>query len=467
MSGTTEVLEPEVEQDLNADKVALYNPIEAGISGLVEKYKGGPKDLAIPAHYEECRLALSETRGIRSKTEKLRKELKADALAYGRLVDSTAKRIIDQVLEIEEPFATAKKDFDTRIEIEKREKALAEERRVDGIAKRIADIGNLVAAHVSSSSGVIESLLPGLAMELAACSEWAMEFSEKAETVTNDTLSKLAELHAMKVQHEQAAAEKIRMEKESAEKAEADRVQREKEAAEERVRLAKEREALEAERAAMQAERDKLAKEQAEKDRIAAEEQAVKDRAAKEEQDRLAAVQREKDLEAEAERAKMAAEIEALKDRQEKLVEELVGPPSTQPVTTASAPTITTTLFPELSVAAKPRHGASWERSNDVKGVPERSVIINPAFTSHGDTWSLWSWETSTPSISSIDRPNVANLFAVAGLVNPQSTKNRRPSMSIKVALPLLPDPKTTILSTIDSQFCGVFAFLLHSPKNV
>lgn len=332
MSGASEVLEPEI-VDVNADKVALYNPIEAGISGLVEKYKDGPKDLSVPAHYEECRLALSETRGIRGKTEKLRKELKADALAYGRLVDSTAKRIIDQVMEIEEPFATAKKDFDTRIEIEKREKALAEERRVDGIAKRIADIGALVAAHVSSSSEVIESLLPGLAMDLAACSEWAMEFNEKAETVIGDTISKLEELHAMKVQHEQAAADKARMEKEAAEKAEAARVQREKEAIEERARLAKEREAIEAERAAMQAERDKLAKEQAERDRIAAEEQAVKDRAAKEEHDLLAAVQREKDLEADAERAKMAAEIEALKKAQEQpamepVKEEAPSPPA-------------------------------------------------------------------------------------------------------------------------------------------
>jgi len=328
----SEVLEAEVEQDINADKVALYNPIEAGISGLVEKYRGGPKDLSVPAHYEECRLALSETRGIRSKTEKLRKELKADALAYGRLVDSTAKRIIDQVLEIEEPYATAKKDFDTRIEIEKREKALAEERRVDGIAKRIAEIGNLVAAHVSSSSADIEALLPGLSLTLASCGDWAMEFSTKAETVTSDTMSKLAELHSMKVQQEEFAIEKARIEKEAAEKAEAARVQREKDAAEERSRLAKEREALEAERAAMQAERDKLAAEQAEKDRAA--------KAEREEADRVARAKQEiVDRAMEEERQRMAAEIEALKKAQEQPTPQAQPEEAVQAQATPTAPT--------------------------------------------------------------------------------------------------------------------------------
>lgn len=289
----------DISVDVSTDRVALYNPIEAGLADMEDKYKDGPKDLSIPAHYEECRLALSETRGTRSKTEKLRKELKADALAYGRLVDSTAKRIIDKVLEIEEPYAVAKKEFDTRIEIEKREKALAEERRVDGISNRIAEIGSLVAAHVSSTSEVIKALLPKLVSDLETCGEWAMEFSAKAESTIRDTLEKLAELLTMKMQQEQYAADKAKAEKEAAEKAEADRLQREKEVAEERERLAKERAALDAERAAIKAEQDKLAAEQAEKDRVAKAEQAEKDKAT------------------EVERAKMAAEIEALKKAHE------------------------------------------------------------------------------------------------------------------------------------------------------
>jgi len=294
------------------DKVALYNPIEAGLAKLEEKYKDGPKDLTIPANYEECRLAIADMRGVRGKTEKLRKELKADALAYGRVVDSRAKGIIDKVLEVESPYATAKKDHDTAVEIAKREKALAEERRVDGIASRIAEIGNLVAAHVSSSSAIIEGLIPDLETSLTSCSIWAMEFREKAESTITETLAKLEELHSMKVQQEQFLIEKAKAEKEAAEKAEADRIQREREAEEERARIAKEREAMEKERAAMQAEREKLAAEQAERDRIAKAEQDEKDRVAR-------AEQALKDQAAAEEKARMAAEIEALRKAQEQV----------------------------------------------------------------------------------------------------------------------------------------------------
>ena len=307
---TAELIEDDITLN-STDKLVLYNPIQAGLVDLEEKYRQGPPtDLSIKENYEQCRLACSELRGIRTKTEKLRKELKADALEYGRKVDSIAKGIIDRILQIEEPYATAKKDHDTAVEVAKREAALAEERRVDGIAKRIATIGGLVAAHVSSSSAEIAALLPELHEDFDSASEWAMEFADKAVEAITDTIAKLEELHAMKVQHEQAAVEKAKAEKEAAEKAEAERIQREKEAAAERERLAREREEIERERAAIQAEKDRLAAEQAERERVARAEQAEKDRIAREEQ-------AAKEQAAEEERARLAAEIEALKKAQE------------------------------------------------------------------------------------------------------------------------------------------------------
>lgn len=268
-------------------KLALYDPIAAGLSSLEEKYRDPPKDLSVPENYEFCRKALAEMRKIRTGTEKLRKELKADAIEYGRKVDASAKGIIDKVKEIEEPYATAKSEYDTKIEIEKREKALAEERRVDGISTRIATIAALATAHISSSSFDIESAIPDLNNDLLMVDEWAMEFADKARSTIADTMQKLEELHALKVTQEQLAAEQAKAEHERAEQAERDRLQREKEAAAERERLEAERQALEEERAAIQAEKDRIAKEQAEKDRVAKEEQAERDRIAAAEQKRL------------------------------------------------------------------------------------------------------------------------------------------------------------------------------------
>lgn len=310
-----ETIEAELVEEETNDKdkrLAKFDPVKAGLTALTEKYSAGPPaDLSIAENYEACRLACSEMRKKRTTAEKIRKELKADALEYGRKVDGIAKQIIDHIAALEEPFATAKKDFDTRVEIEKREKALAEERRVDGIASRIAEIGALVTAHVSSSSQYIADLIPVLKSDLDRVDEWAMEFAEKATTTINETMTKLKELHAMKVQQEQFAAEKAKAEQEAAEKAEADRLQREKEAAAERERLAKERE--------------KLAAEQAELERVRKEQQAELDRqraVIKAEQERILAEQLERSAQAERElQAAKQAEREE-KERQEKAAEQ-------------------------------------------------------------------------------------------------------------------------------------------------
>ena len=317
-----ELVESEADEKDKDQRLAKFDPVKAGLAELTEKYSDGPPaDLSVPENYEACRLAVSEMRKKRTGAEKIRKELKADALEYGRKVDGIAKQIIDHIANLEEPYAKAKKDYDTKVEIEKREKALAEERRVDGIASRIAEIGALVTAHVSSSSSVIDGLYPELHGALDTVEHWAMEFADKATSTINDTLAKLDELHSMKVQQEQFAAEKARAEKEAAEKAEADRIQREKEAAAERERLEKEREklaaeqaeleqkraehqaeldrqrkeqqeAFEKERAALQAEKDRIADEQAERERKARAEQEEKERLENEvEQQRIAADQ--------------------------------------------------------------------------------------------------------------------------------------------------------------------------------
>lgn len=297
-----ELVESEADEKDKDQRLAKFDPVKAGLSALTEKYSAGPPaDLSIPENYESCRLACSEMRKKRTSAEKIRKELKADALEYGRKVDGIAKQIIDHIANLEEPYAKAKKDYDTKVEIEKREKALAEERRVDGIASRIAEIGALVTAHVSSSSEVIMDLFPDLNTALLTVDDWAMEFAEKARNTLAETMMKLEELVELKVQQEQFAAEKARAEKEAAEKAEADRIQREKEAAEERERLAKEREKLEAEQAELERQR---AEHQAELDRQRKEQQAEleKERTALQaEKDRIAAEQAERERQAVAE----------------------------------------------------------------------------------------------------------------------------------------------------------------------
>ena len=68
-------------------------------------------------------------RTARTDVEKRRKELKQDALDYGRLVDSTAKRITERLEAIEGPLKANKELIDAENERIKREKEEAERLR--------------------------------------------------------------------------------------------------------------------------------------------------------------------------------------------------------------------------------------------------------------------------------------------------------------------------------------------------
>ena len=298
-------------------RVVKYSVTTAEIAKLQEEYKEVPADLTVKKNYEMVRKATAHLRGLRGDVEKRRKELKADALAWGKLVDGTAKEITEKLLAIEEPFATAKKDFDTAAEIAKREAAIAEERRVDGIAERIDAIKSYASVHVLSSSDGIHVAIEEL-KSILPC-DWADEFKNKAELAAADALVKLEELHAMKLQQEQAAVLAAEAEAKRKQEEEEARKQREKEVEEERAKLAAEREAMEAEKA-------RLAAEQKERDeKAAAERKEMEEKAAAEkaEADRI---QKEKDDAAEAERQRMADEIADLKRQQEEREKPVVEP---------------------------------------------------------------------------------------------------------------------------------------------
>ena len=73
----------------------VFSVTDAAISALEAKHKG-----LVIAHgdkkgYLALTQAIAEVRTARTDVEKRRKELKQDALDYGRLVDSTAKAITD------------------------------------------------------------------------------------------------------------------------------------------------------------------------------------------------------------------------------------------------------------------------------------------------------------------------------------------------------------------------------------
>lgn len=91
-------------------ELVTYSVTAEEIAATRERYAALSCDTS--KGYEEVRLAIASVRNARVAIEARRVELKADALAYGRLVDSRAKELTSLLLEIEEPLKAKKEAVD-------------------------------------------------------------------------------------------------------------------------------------------------------------------------------------------------------------------------------------------------------------------------------------------------------------------------------------------------------------------
>lgn len=236
--------------------IVEYNVSDAAISKLKEKYDGLTAET--PQGYKEVVLAIAETRTLRVAVEKTRVELKADALAYGRKVDTEAKRITAALMEIEEPLKLAKQAVDDekeRIRWEKEQEELRA-REAEEAAKRAEE------------------------ERIRAEAEAKRKAEEAAE---RERIRKEQEAENVRLQAEREALAKERAEQE--EKA---RVEREKIDAERRAQEEK----LAADRAALKAEQDRLDRERFERDAKERAEREARERTIREANEREAAIER-------------------------------------------------------------------------------------------------------------------------------------------------------------------------------
>ncbi len=245
-------------------ELVTYSVTAAEIAAKKAEFAGLSCDT--PKGYEQTRLAIASVRDARVAVEKRRVELKADALAYGRLVDSRAKELTSLLLEIEEPLKAKKEAVDAE---KARIKAEAE-------AEKLRAIEAALAARRAAQEE--EARLVREAEEKRMAEERAALEAERA---------KLAEAQAKLDAERKAEEERVA----AIRRAEDERLVAERRAEEDRQRA--ERAAIEAERKAVAAEREKAELAEFERQaKIRAEQEAVE----KIERDRIARVQREAEL---------------------------------------------------------------------------------------------------------------------------------------------------------------------------
>jgi len=267
---------------IQTEGLAKFNVTDAKISELREKYKDATE-------YDLVKEGVSETRIILSKVESTRKELKADALEWGKMVDGEAKRIKAAVQEIQEPMKIVKKTFEDEKEEKRQAKKQAEATRVYAIRCKIDELKCpkfLVIGGEFDMEDVQDSIkeLESKEITTAEFEEMIIEATKvKNETIHNlnlllERLTREAEEKVrIATEHEKLELDRKKFEAEQKIKEEEDRKRRE----EEQAKINAERRQLEAEQKQQQLankiEQDKLAKqkkdmeEERRKERAAAE----------------------------------------------------------------------------------------------------------------------------------------------------------------------------------------------------
>ncbi|AMV34377.1 hypothetical protein VN12_19790 [Pirellula sp. SH-Sr6A] len=313
------VVETKQELIVSGSVPVLYRVSDAKIDEIRAEFTG--IKILDSKDYERCTKAIAVCRTLRTDVEKCRKELKEDALEYGRRVDAEAKRLTKRLEEIEEPLKAEKSRVDEEKERVKREAEEAKRKKIDARLELLASVNSRINPMVVSDWSD-EEFDSHFAAAKQAWEEAKRLEQQEAERKAKEEAERR---EAMRIEEERLATERAELDRQRKEADEAARIERERIEAEqaiERQRLAEERakieeaqrierEKLEAERAAIQAEKDRLDREQWEREEA---DRAIKQRLWEEEerkeQERLDAI----------EAAEQAKRIEEMKPDREKMI---------------------------------------------------------------------------------------------------------------------------------------------------
>lgn len=110
-----------VDLDKGTVEVTEYNTTNAALAQLREKYLTIP-DANTDEGYAFIKGGIKELTSLRTALEEARKREKAPYLQAGQIIDAEAKRITEELVKLETPMKTAKKEVDDRLERERQER---------------------------------------------------------------------------------------------------------------------------------------------------------------------------------------------------------------------------------------------------------------------------------------------------------------------------------------------------------
>jgi colicin import membrane protein len=301
MSNTAEVIELK-----EGTEIVAYDDIRQKVAEVKEACDFIP-NVSDDDGYQKSKRVSLDVGKILTTLESKRKDLKADSLAYGRMLDSEAKLISIELEGFQLPHKEAYKELDQ----------LKKQREIDRKAKleeRIADMRGLPDAMRDSDAEGVRMALDSLQQN--ECLDF-YECTQDALLARNKSVEALSVMYTDKLKSERDAIELAKLKKEAAEREQAERESRIAAEAKADAELAERAAKAEAEAAVKREELAKIlaqeAAEKAEIDRVAAIKQAEELHAAK-----ILEVEAKAMREAEAKESARLAEVKAEADAKAK-----------------------------------------------------------------------------------------------------------------------------------------------------
>ena len=255
--------------------LVVFDPIQAGLAELRQRYGNVAFDLRTVKGNEEARQARKALVSLRSRTDEAYSNWNAPILEQQKAARSLRDSIKAEIQKIEAPIDEQIKADEARREAERRAREEAEAARLTAIRARLGEIGSAPASVALADAAQIEAKLQWLS-SLELTEEAFAEFLADAQSLLAKAVSDTeALLAARRARDEEAAQlERVRQELELQRKQEAERIATERAAferqqAEERARIQAEREEL-----ARLREEHRLAAEAAQRERERAAEEA-------------------------------------------------------------------------------------------------------------------------------------------------------------------------------------------------
>lgn len=191
-----------------------YNITDAALEELKKTHV--PSKVTNNAELKDMKADIAFIKSIRVGLEKSRVEKKKDALAYGKRVDTEAKRIKGILVSIETPLIAEKDIYEAEKAKAKRIKEQAiikEQERVDAIKNTIGDYKNVPDRNLTSTVEKINRVIDVL-MDINL--DFFAEFRDEAIQAIDDTIVKLKELRTKREQWEQEQADQLAIKEENA-----------------------------------------------------------------------------------------------------------------------------------------------------------------------------------------------------------------------------------------------------------